>query len=64
MHKNVILNTSKLLCLKKLWCIFIFLGTRKTAKKSRKINKYVSDSEEDETNDTSEGKAKLYQHDH
>lgn len=43
---------------------FILLGTRKTAKKSRKINKYVSDSEEDETNDTSEGKVKLYQHDH
>lgn len=42
---------------------FYFVGTRKTAKKSRKINKYVSDSEEDETNDTSEGKAKLYQHD-
>lgn len=44
--------------------LYIVLGTRKTAKKSRKINKYVSDSEEDETNDTSEGKAKTYQHDH
>lgn len=54
----------KIAVYKKVMVHFILLGTRKTAKKSRKINKYVSDSEEDETNDTSEGKVKLYQHYH